>query len=144
MFQIPLILYNGIVECIMPRRNDLEHKVLQMIIDTGKHGVLQSELWRKMNASSREGSRISIKLEKKGLIYRERELSNGRWTYRLFSKRQPISIDSIFTCPCLMCLESYRCEAGGSISPNDCEKLTEWILKESRNEMDSPGASQFV
>lgn len=55
----------------MPKENDLEQKALQLIMNSGEEGLLQSELWRKMEASSREGSRISIKLEKKGLIYRE-------------------------------------------------------------------------
>jgi len=122
----------------MPRRNELEHKALQIIMNTGSKGVLQSELWRKMNASSREGSRISIKLESKGLIYRERELHNGRWTYRLYSKKKPVKIDSIITCPCLTCPESSRCEIGGNISPTTCEKLTQWILEVSQKEVDPP------
>jgi len=122
----------------MPKRNDVEHRAFQIIMNTGSEGVLQSELWRKMNASSREGSRISIKLENKGLIYRERELSNGRWTYRLYSKRRPVSIDSILTCPCLTCPDNQRCEIGGAISPSDCEKLTVWILDLPLKEADSP------
>ncbi|MFQ6095476.1 MAG: MarR family transcriptional regulator [Candidatus Bathyarchaeia archaeon] len=120
----------------MPKRNELEYKALQIIMNTGSEGVLQSELWRKMNASSREGSRISIKLESKGLIYRERELHNGRWTYRLYSKRKPVTVDSIITCPCLTCPENSRCGVGGTISPVTCDKLTEWILDVSQREHD--------
>ena len=56
----------------MPRRNDLEHKALHLISTTGDQGVLQSEMWQELDASSREGSRIAIKLENKGLIRRER------------------------------------------------------------------------
>jgi len=112
----------------MPRRNDLEQKALQFIMNTGFDGVLQSELWRKLGASSREGSRIAIKLEGKGLVRRERELRNGRWTYRLFPKRLPASIDSIVDCPCLMCPDTSRCDPSSAISPKSCEKLTEWIL----------------
>jgi len=123
----------------MPKKNELEQNALQIIMETGSKGVLQSELWRKINASSREGSRISIKLESKGLIYRERELYKGRWTYRLFSKRKPITIDSIISCPCLTCAESSKCEAGGAISPNKCEKLTAWILKSVEVEKTPPG-----
>lgn len=111
----------------MPKRSDLEHKALQFIANTGDEGVLQSNLWRQLDASSREGSRISIKLENKGLIRRERELSEGRWTYRLYPKRKPASINSIIDCPCLTCSESIRCGAYGATSPNDCEKLTEWL-----------------
>lgn len=111
----------------MPKHNDLEHKALQFIINTGDDGVLQSNLWRNLDASSREGSRIALKLEDKGLIRRERELSKGRWTYRLYPKRKPASINSIIDCPCLTCGESIRCGAYGATSPHDCGQLTEWI-----------------
>ena len=112
----------------MPRRNDLEQKALQFIMNTGYEGVLQSELWRKLGGSSREGSRIALKLENKGLIIREKELFGGRWTYRLYPKRRPVSINSIIDCPCLMCPNDSRCGAWGTISPYECERLTEWIL----------------
>ncbi|MCS7120513.1 MAG: MarR family transcriptional regulator [Nitrososphaerota archaeon] len=123
----------------MTRQEDMEQKALQIIMNSGEKGILQSELWRQMNASSREGSRISIRLEKRGLIHRERTLSDGRWTYRLFSKRQPITIDSILSCPCLTCNESLRCGAGGKTSPNDCELLTQWILDSSAKETEASG-----
>ncbi len=111
----------------MPKRSDLEHKALNFIANTGDEGILQSDLWRHLDASSREGSRIAIKLENKGLIKRERELFEGRWTYRLYPKRKPASINSIMDCPCLSCPESIRCGAYGDVSPNECEKLTEWL-----------------
>jgi len=65
----------------MPKRDDLEYKALHFIVNMGSQGVLQSDLWRKLGASSREGSRIALKLENKGLIRREKELFGGRWTY---------------------------------------------------------------
>ena len=111
----------------MPKQ-DLEHRAYKMIVSAGKKGVLQSEMWRKLGAGSRGGSRISLKLTNKGLIRRERELSNGRWTYRLYPKREPVSINSILDCPCLTCLDDTRCENFGAVSPNNCEKLTSWIL----------------
>ncbi|MEM2341280.1 MAG: Lrp/AsnC family transcriptional regulator [Candidatus Bathyarchaeia archaeon] len=113
----------------MPKQNDLEQKALDIIMRMGEKGILQSDLWREINATSREGSRISMRLESKGLIYRERELSRGRWTYRLYSKRQMVSIDSIIDCPCISCEENSKCGAGGKLSPNHCEKLTQWILE---------------
>ena len=118
----------------MPKRNDLEQRALQFIINTGYEGVLQSELWRKLGASSREGSRIALKLENKGLIRREREIRDGRWTYRLYPKRLPASIDSIVDCPCLMCPDNPRCDPSSSISPQNCEKLTEWLISIIKNE----------
>ena len=112
----------------MPKRNDLEQKALHFVIYTGFEGVLQSELWRELGASSREGSRVAIKLEEKGLIRREKELQGGRWTYRLFPKRLPASIESIVDCPCLLCPDNARCDPTTTISPKSCMKLTEWLL----------------
>jgi len=112
----------------MPRRNELEYKALTVISNKGKDGVLQSELWRELDATSREGSRIALKLETKGLILREKELYEGRWTYRLFPKRKPASLNSIIDSPCLMCPNDQRCGTGSPISPNECPRLTAWIL----------------
>jgi hypothetical protein len=112
----------------MPKRNDLEQKALHSVINTGYSGVLQSELWRELGASSREGSRVALKLEEKGLIRREKELQDGRWTYRLFPKRLPASIESIVDCPCLLCADNARCDPTTTISPKNCVKLTDWIL----------------
>jgi hypothetical protein len=122
----------------MPRHDDLEYKALHFITNTRPEGVLQADLWRKLGASSREGSRIALKLENKGLIRREKELCEGRWTYRLFPKRQPASINSVIECPCLMCSNDARCGAWGTVSPNGCEKLTEWVSGLARIETDKP------
>ncbi len=111
----------------MPKRNDLEQKALQFVMNTGFEGVLQSELWRELGGSSREGSRIAIKLENKGLVRREKELMDGRWTYRIYPKRLPASINTIADCPCLMCPDNPRCDSSGSISPQCCDRLTGWL-----------------
>ncbi len=111
----------------MRRRNNLEQKALQVIISNGCDGVLQSQLWRKLGATSREGSRIALKLKEKGLIVREKEIFNGRWTYRLYPKRLPATIDSILNCPCLMCPENQKCGSSYTITPKTCKDLTEWL-----------------
>jgi len=108
---------------------NLEHRAFQLVMASGEKGLLQSELWRTLNATSREGSRISIKLEKKGLIRRVNELHNGRWTYRLFAERHPPSIDSIFDTPCIRCEDIERCGARNTISPNTCRKLSQWLME---------------
>jgi len=112
----------------MPKRNDLEQKALQFIMNTGFNGVLQSDLWHELGATSREGSRISLKLETKGLIRREKELREGRWTFRLFPNRLPPSIDSIADCPCLMCPDNPKCDPSSATSPQSCDRLTDWLL----------------
>jgi len=125
----------------MPKRNDLEHKALQFVTNTGFEGVLQSDLWRKLGASSREGSRISLKLEEKGLIRRDKELRGGRWTYRLYPKRLPASIDTIVDCPCLMCPDNQRCDPSSAISPQSCDRLTEWLVSISNENLGTSGDS---
>lgn len=125
----------------MPKRNDLEQKALQFVMNTGFEGVLQSELWRNLGASSREGSRISIKLENKWLIRRTKELCDGRWTYRLYPKRLPASIESISDCPCLMCQDNPRCDPSSTISPKNCERLTDWVLLIAKGESGTVGDS---
>ena len=127
----------------MPKRNDLEQKALHFVINTGQDGVLQSKLWRELGASSREGSRVAIKLEEKGLIRREKELQGGRWTYRLFPKRLPPSIESIADCPCLLCKDNARCDPTTAISPKSCTKLTGWILSLGKEGSDALGEQSF-
>ena len=108
------------------RNNDLEHRALQLIF-SAEEGILQSEMWKKLGVSSREGSRLALKFEEKGVIERRKVLHNGRWTYRLHSMRQPVTIDSVKGCPCLTCREIEKCALGGLSSPINCDLLTEWI-----------------
>jgi len=87
---------------------------------------------------------VAIKLEEKGLIRREKELQGGRWTYRLFPKRLPASIESIVDCPCLLCPDNARCDPTTTISPKTCLKLTEWILSIDKAETDPPGETDLA
>lgn len=112
----------------------MEQHALQIIMQCGEKGILQSELWRELKASSREGSRISLNLEKKKQIRREHELHDGRWTYRAFINTQQIEVDSILKIPCVFCPDLFKCEIGSEVSPNTCNKLTEWLLTSLDNE----------
>jgi hypothetical protein len=112
----------------MSKREDLENQAIRWIIEKGEAGILQLDLWKKLDATSREGSRIALKLEAKKIIRRERELAKGRWTYRLFIKKKPVDVGSILDVPCFLCEDSDRCENGGEISPNTCDKLSRWLL----------------
>lgn len=108
-------------------------------MNKGADGILQCDLWRELDASSREGSRIALKLERKGLINRERALSKGRWTYRLFSKRRPMTIDSILDIPCVTCRDILKCGVESPVSPNTCENLTHWLLGLAEEEDEESG-----
>jgi predicted transcriptional regulator len=109
------------------RSNDLEQRALQLIFDAGDDGILQSEMWKRLGLSSREGSRLAHRFEERGTIERRKVLHEGRWTYKLYSKRQPVSLDSIKNSPCLTCEEIDKCFLEGARSPIRCEQLTEWI-----------------
>ena len=116
----------------MPKRDDLEHRALQVVMNKGTEGILQCDLWRELDASGRDGSRISLKLENKNLIKREKELFEGRWTYRLFAKKRPIEIDTILDIPCVSCPNISKCEAGSEVSPNLCAEMTRCLQSISR------------
>lgn len=118
----------------MTKREEMEKKSIQIILSKGDEGILQSELWKELNASSREGSRLALDLENKKRIRRQRELSNGRWTYRVFVNIRQIEIDSIIDVPCVSCTEISKCEPGGKVTPNTCFKLTQWLLSSFSNE----------
>jgi len=107
-------------------KENLYQRALRIIMEAGEEGILQSELWRKLGATSREGSRIAIRLERRGLIIRRRELYKGRWTYRLYARTRKISIESIRDCPCFTCPDSFRCAPGGVVDPVMCDKLARW------------------
>jgi hypothetical protein len=78
----------------LSERERLDVRALKLIVEKGDEGILQRDLWRELGTNNRRGSRIALQL-KQQLIIRERELANRRWTYRLFSNIQPITIDSI-------------------------------------------------
>lgn len=110
-----------------PRNSRVEQRALRLIYDAGDEGLLQSELWKLLDVSSREGSRLAKKFEEKDRIVREKVLNNGRWTYKLFSKNEPVTLESVRGCPCLICSEVEKCFRGGTKDPVYCLLLTAWI-----------------
>jgi len=95
--------------------------------------VLQSELWKKLKLSSRDGSRLALKLERMGMIMREKILEKERWTYRLVIKKIPISTKSIEGAPCLTCPVQSKCSIDGEISPKTCQWIEDWVMIELKN-----------
>ncbi len=120
------------------RQNDLEQRALQLIFHS-EEGILQSEMWKKLGVSSREGSRLALKFEEKGVINRVKVLHGGRWTYKIYSKRQPVSIESLMGCPCLMCDEIEKCAPHGASSPINCTDLSRWIENTGEPEAEVSG-----
>ena len=109
------------------KKSKNERKALQLIIKAGEEGLFQTELRKLLDLSSREASRIAKKYEEKGTITREKVLNNRRWTYKLFSSKEFVTIDSIEGCPCLICPDVDKCFRGGKKDPTTCLDLTAWV-----------------
>lgn len=93
-------------------------------------GIVQSELWKKFKLTSRDGSRLALKLERMGIITREKILESKRWTYVLKIKKTPVSTDSIENAPCLVCPVEQKCSLDGEVSPRTCQWIEEWTINE--------------
>lgn len=111
------------------KRRNLEKLALQIINESGDNGILQSDLWKCIGVTSREGSRIAIRLEKKKLIRREKEYHSKRWTYRLYPTKKNHPLLPVVNSPCIICPDNSKCSVEGVISPLNCRKLMEWVLK---------------
>ena len=107
---------------------DLTGKVFRTIIGNGRAGILQSELWKELDLTSRDGSRVAIRLEKRSLIRREKMLENGRWTYKLFAVKLPVDTACIEQAPCLTCPVEHMCSLEGSYSPVSCNLIEDWLI----------------
>jgi hypothetical protein len=107
---------------------DLTGKTFKIITHNGKDGILQSSLWKKLAITSRDGSRLALRLEKQSLIKREKILEKGRWTYKLVPIKIPVDTESIDKVPCLMCPVEHMCSEDGSFSPNNCNLIQDWLL----------------
>jgi hypothetical protein len=108
--------------------DDLTGKSFKIITHNGKNGMLQSNLWKELDITSRDGSRLAVRLEKQSLIKREKILEKGRWTYKLLPIELHADIVSIDKAPCLMCPVEHMCSEDGSYSPNNCNLIQDWLL----------------
>jgi len=95
-------------------------------IKTSEDGILQCDLWKRLDIDSRKCSRMVIKLMNKQLITREPESVKGVRTYRLRCTEVPDSnrfesllADNIFA-PCAGCISECV--------PEHCPELSEWIF----------------
>jgi predicted DNA-binding transcriptional regulator len=109
---------------------DIASNVYKFVLDHGNEGVLQNLVWKGLKLSSRDGSRLVIRLERRGMIRREKVLDDGRWTYRLTPLRMPVQIKSIEQAPCITCPYEAKCSLTGVVSPLSCPWIAEWVVKE--------------
>jgi len=108
----------------------LINHICEIVATYGNNGIHQSDLWKKLKLTSRDGSRLALKLERMGLITREKILLKGRWTYKLIIIKSPIGTDSLSGAPCLVCPVESKCSLDGDISPKTCQFIEDWVLIE--------------
>ena len=108
----------------------LTARVCDILAEKESDGMFQGELWKKLKLTSQVGSRLALKLERMGTIYREKILEKGRWTYKLILKKTPISTQSIENSPCLVCPVEQKCSIDGEISPRTCQLIEDWVIAE--------------
>ncbi len=111
----------------------LTTRVCNIVAEHSDNGMLQSELWKKLKLTSRDGSRLAIKLERRNIIKREKILENGRWTYKLKIAKMPVSTQSIEAAPCLICPVEQKCTVDGEVSPRTCPLIEQWVITEFTN-----------
>ncbi len=111
---------------------DLTSRVYKLVVERGRDGVLQSEIWKELGLTSRDGSRLAIRLERRGLIGRVKVLEEGRWTYKLTPLRFPTDMASIEKVPCMTCQYEPKCSADGEVNPYICPWIGPWVIEEAR------------
>ena len=111
----------------------LTNKVCEIIADYEDKGVLQSELWKKLKLNTKDGARLALRLERRGLISREKLLQKGRWTYKLIIEQAPIKLESLVDSPCLTCPVEQKCDFENAYpepSPLHCQLIENWVAIE--------------
>jgi hypothetical protein len=83
----------------LSKHSDLEQRALKLIMEKGDEGILQRDMWRELGATSRDGSRIALRLEAQQLITRERELANGDGRIASSSTCDAWNSTRFWTCP---------------------------------------------
>jgi len=111
----------------------LTTRVCNIVAERGDEGMLQSDLWKKLKLTSRDGSRLALKLERRNIVKREKILENGRWTYKLKISKMPVSTQTIEAAPCLICPVEQKCSIDGEVSPKTCPLIEQWVITELAN-----------
>ena len=120
---------------------DLTSRVYKLVVERGKDGVLQSEIWKELGLTSRDGSRLAIRLEKRGMIKRVKVLDDGRWTYKLTPLRLPANISSMESAPCIVCPVESKCSANSEVNPFSCPLIGPWVIREHQESLQAMSVS---
>ena len=111
----------------------ITNKVCEIVATYEDEGMFQTDLLKKLKLSSRDCSRLALRLERRGLISREKILQKGRWTYKLIIEQTPISLESLQDSPSLTCPVEQKCDVTNvhpEPSPLYCQLIEDWVITE--------------
>ena len=106
--------------------SDSQQRGLQLIQETG--GIHQSEVWKKLDVSSRTGSRIVDRLLEAELIERTETVYNGRKTYYLEPKAKDLDFRLLMAGDMLSPLIGE-----GDVDPQS-DVFTQWVMNLQYNQ----------
>jgi len=110
-----------------------------LIVSAHGDGLSQRTLLDMMKLRSNQVSKIALKLERSGLVKREKALEDGRWTY-ILKAVDAISLGPYESMPCITCPYEDKCRPDGIISPQICaletyqRGIAQWVLEEFEGE----------
>ncbi len=109
----------------------IERRILEIVESAGEEGILQRDLWSKLNIDSRRGAKVIKRLERQGYLVRQAVVYKGRKTYlvkatpKVYRRvRLPEALDRI---PCFYCPYLLRCDS--SETPPCKDLLDKWLMK---------------
>lgn len=119
--------------------DEVERKIINIVEKAGEKGLIQRELWNMLGLDSRSGARIISRLEKRGIVERERTVYKGKLTYlvrvaKKYRERRYIS-PLLKDIPCFSCENLFRCGEGGEHDPAKCEKLSRWLQEKTSDDV---------
>ncbi len=116
----------------------LEKKAFDIISSkTREGGVTQVELWKLLGIDSKEGSKIILRLLRRGLVVRKEIEYNGKKAYiltlpgHLISKEDlslEVNIDSVINIPCFKCPMLSICAVSTDNLWNKCDRIRNYIM----------------
>lgn len=103
----------------------LEDRILSTLQNSPNLTMTQSGLAKALEMTSRDISRIILKLEKRGVVKRLQVKEGGRSSYnvKLLKKTPRIDLNDVVWCACFTCADLERCGKGQPVSPEACNKL---------------------
>ncbi|MEZ0290667.1 MAG: hypothetical protein ABWJ42_06225 [Sulfolobales archaeon] len=115
----------------------LERKAFDIISSkSSSGGITQTELWKLLGIDSKEGSRVVLKLLRRGLIIRKETEFNGKRAYVLLlpghgASRElltnQVNMSSVRSIPCFTCSMLYQCIDSIDTQWRRCDRLDRFI-----------------